>query len=89
MCVCIKLKETWLVLEFGPEEIDLGGKTSTGSNGDGGDSNLGDGGGDSAVKGARGGSGSGGDDVGGGEEGRRDDGEFGGNLAEEDTSELS
>ncbi|GKU99932.1 hypothetical protein SLEP1_g12707 [Rubroshorea leprosula] len=38
--------QTWLLLQFGPQEVDLGGETSTRGDGNGCDSNVGDGGGD-------------------------------------------
>ena len=42
--------KTWLFLRFGPQEINLGGETSSGGNCDGGDGDLRDGGGDGAVE---------------------------------------
>lgn len=76
-------KRTWLRFEFGPQEINLGGKTSPGGDGDGGDSDLSDGGGDGAVERAR--AGSRGDEVGRGEDGA--DGRVWGNLIQ-DASEF-
>ena len=64
-----------LLVELGPQEIDLGGETGTGSDGDGSDSNVRDGGGDGAVESGAGARGSGGED--GGEGGG--DGDSGGN----------
>lgn len=79
-------KRTWLRFEFGPQEINLCGKTSPGGDGDGGDSDLSDGGGDGAVERARAG---GGDEVGRGEDGAEGgrDGRVGANLIQ-DASEF-
>lgn len=81
---------TWLRFEFGPQEINLRGKASPGGDGDGGDSDLSDGGGDGAVERARAGGGGGGsDEVGRGEDGAEGggDGRVGGNLIQ-DASEF-
>lgn len=60
-----------MFLQFGPKEINLGGKTSARSNCEGGDGDLCDGGGDGTMYG--GGFGGGGDDIIGGEKsGSRD-----------------
>lgn len=79
----------WLRFEFGPQEINLGGKTSPGGDGDGGDCDLSDGGGDGTVESARAGGGGGGDEVGRGEYGAEGggDGRVGGNLIQ-DASEF-
>lgn len=65
------------LFKLGPQEIDLGGETSAGSDSDGGDSDLSNGGSDGAVDGGAGGTGGGDDGIGGGEEGGGD-GESGG-----------
>lgn len=52
-------------MELGPQEVDLGGKASTGSNSDGCDGNLSDGGCDGTVERTGSGGYGGGDDVGG------------------------
>lgn len=78
---------TWLGFHFGPQEIDLSGKTGPGGDGDGGDRDLSDGGGDGTVERARAGGSA--DDVGRGEDGAkgRRDGQIGGDLVQ-NASEL-
>lgn len=55
---------TRLVIEFGPQKIDLGGETSPGCNSNSSNGDMGDGGGDSRMSGT----GSGSNSVGGGED---------------------
>lgn len=69
-----------MLLQFGPEEVNLGGKAGARSDSDGSDGDLSDGGGDGGVGGGggRSGGGGGGDDIFGSENGSQGggDGEF-------------
>lgn len=67
-----------MIIEFGPQKIDLGGETSAGSNGEGGDGNLSDGRGDGGMSRRRTTSSGGSNGVGGGED--RREGKIGKNV---------